>query len=123
MPKLKYKFCILEKDKKTFEYFKYYFDHLEKNNGCYALDNKITFHEIRDHLTLNNIANSNYIDEIEKWIDNNAEAFRVYLNTIKLVYFAWKVLDKDWEDITWEEFCRIEDIVNELKHKCLDTIF
>ena len=118
-----YKFCILEKDKKTFQYFKLYFNNLEKNKQCYSIDNEITFQEIRNHLITNNITNDNHINEIEKWINENGEPFRIYLNTIKLVYLACKIMNKNWDDINWNEFCRIEDIINKLKKTCLDTIF
>jgi hypothetical protein len=121
-------FCILERDRKTFEYFKKYVEFLEtENQTCLILDNKIQAKEIEDHLRLNGI-NSAGIDEkkreeISKWIVDHAKPFRDYLNSIKLVYVVWKCMGNSWKNISWEDFITIEDNLNQLKGNCLDTIF
>lgn len=120
-------FCILEQDKKTFEYFKLYVEFLEKeNNTCLILDNKIQSDEIREHLRRSGrdiILGREKKDIISQWIKENARPFRDYLNSIKLVYVVWTCMGKAWKDITWEEFVSIGERLNALKHKCLDTIF
>lgn len=114
-------FCILEKDQKTFFYFKTYFEWLDyKNESCYKLDNIIQYEEIKNHLIKNGYS-ENDISEANKWIEQNGKKFRDYLNTIKMIYICNKFTDKN--DITWEDFCRMSDILNSMKEKCLDTIF
>jgi hypothetical protein len=121
-------FCILEKDEKTFDYFKKYVGFLEENERtCLTLDNEIQSEEIQDHLRRegfgNNGGDPGKKDEISRWIKENARPFRDYLNSIKIAYVVWKCMGKDWKDITWEEFVVLEDRLNQLKYKCLDTIF
>ena len=116
-------FCILDNDKKTFEYFKKYVQFLEnEDDTCHILDNRIQIDEIRDHLYRHG-KDENHKDEIDRWIDENARPFREYLNTIKLVYVVWKCMGKEWQNIEFDEFNAIEETLNKLKHKCLDTIF
>lgn len=116
-------FCILDKDIKTFEYFKKYVQFLEtEDNTCHILDNRIQADEIREHLRRNGMDES-HKEEIDRWIDENARPFREYLNTIKLVYVVWKCMGKDWDNIGFDEFHAIEENLNRIKNKCLDTIF
>lgn len=120
-------FCILEKDEKTFDYFKKYVSFLEKSDStCLSLDNEIQSEEIQDHLRREGFGGNGdpgKKEVISRWIKENARPFRDYLNSIKLAYVVWKCMGKNWEDITWEEFSRLEDRINQLKYKCLDTIF
>ena len=118
-------FCILEKDKKTFEYFKKYVTFLEEEkNTCLILDNEIQSEEIQEHLRRTGSGIDGRKKEvISQWIKENARPFRDYLNSIKLAYVVWKCMGKNWEDITWDEFVVIEERLNSLKYKCLDTIF
>ena len=121
-------FSILEKDEKTFSYFKQYVQYLEETgNTCLILDNKIQSAEIQEHLKsigLNGESpEGEKKREISRWIKDNARPFRDYLNSIKIAYVVWKGLGKEWKDMTWEEFVRIEELLNNLKYCCLDTIF
>lgn len=116
-------FCYLEKDRKTFEYFKEYLQYLDTSNkNCLYLDNKLQIIEMENHLNRNGY-NSNDLEATIEWVKNNAEGFRSYLNTIKLVYIVWKCMGNNWENFNWESFVKIEDNINNLKSKCLDTIF
>ena len=116
-------FCILESDQKTFEYFKKYVEFLEtEENTCHILDNRIQADEIRDHLKRHGM-DENHKEEIDRWIDENARPFREYLNTIKLVYVVWKCMGNVWHSIQWNDFNRIQENLNKIKDKCLDTIF
>lgn len=121
-------FSILEKDEKTFSYFKKYVEYLEgSGNTCLILDNRIQSEEIQNHIAnsgLNgDISENDRKQEISCWIKENARPFRDYLNSIKLAYVVWKGMGKQWKDLTWEEFVRIEELLNDLKYCCLDTIF
>jgi hypothetical protein len=117
----------LEQDKKTFDYFKKYVQFLEdEENTCLILDNKIQAAEIKEHLRrsgFDSSVDSVRKDETSRWIKENARPFRDYLNSIKIAYVVWKCMGKDWKDITWEEFVKIEEQLNKLKYNCLDTIF
>ncbi len=120
-------FCILEKDEKTFEYFKLYVEYLENEDStCLILDNKIQSEEIQEHLR--RTGNAHGVDDqkkkiISQWIKKNARPFRDYLNSIKLVYVVWTCMGKEWKEITWNDFVSIGERLNDLKYKCLDTIF
>jgi hypothetical protein len=116
-------FCELEKDQKTFMYFKKYIELVKQDdNDPSVLDNQFQISEIYEHLRLNGYS-YNDSQEIHNWIKKNGKPFRNYLNTIKIVYLVWHCMEKDWEDITWEEFCKLEDKINEVKKICLDKIF
>jgi len=116
-------FCVLEKDRKTFHYFKQYVQFLEsEHKTCLIVDNEIQAQEIRNHLASNGFSSDNHQEGIN-WIKNNGKAFRDYLNSIKIVYLIWKCMGNRWTDITWEEFLELEEKVNSLKPVCLDTIF
>lgn len=117
-------FCYLEKDKKTFKYFKKYVEFLETHTDeetCLILDNEIQVEELNEHLKHNDGRNKH--SEINSWIHKNAKGFREYLNTIKLVYVVWKCMGYNWKDIKWSDFTKISDNLNGIKSKCLDTIF
>ncbi len=120
-------FCILEKDRKTFDYVKMYVEFLENNGStCLVLDNQIQSEEIKDHLRrVGSDANLEGIKkrEVTRWIKENARPFRDYLNSIKLIYVVWKCMGNEWKEITWEEFVKIQERLNKLKYNCLDTIF
>lgn len=121
-------FCILEKDKKTFEYFKQYVRYLEhEDNTCLILDNLLQKNEIQMHLELNGVDAAQLSErkknEISDWIEKNAQPFRDYLNTIKLVYVVWKCMGRDWKNISWDDYITIGERLNQLKANCLDTIF
>lgn len=116
-------FCLLESDRKTFEYFKKYVEFLDKHEGsCLDLDNAIQAAEIRRHLLLNGLSPDDVNEKIN-WIRQNGKPFRDYLNTIKLAYVVWKCSGKEWGDMRWEDFVRITGQINQLKLVCLDTIF
>ncbi len=116
-------FCILENDYKTFEYFKKYVEFLEKgDNDCLVLDNALQADEIRAHLMRNGFSDTDFEEKIN-WVNKNGKPFRDFLNTLKLAYVVWKGMGKKWEDITCEDFAKIEETLNTVKTKCLDTIF
>lgn len=116
-------FCILEKDKKTFEFLKRYILTLNQNQQtCHQLDNHIQAEEIKKHLITNGYTDKNQA-EILKWIKNNSQNFRDYLNSIKIAYLVCTCMDRDWNQLTWEDFCLLQDRINAQKAMILDTIF
>ena len=103
-------FCTLEKDNKTFNYFKEYLFYLDSNSILY-IDNKIQHNEIINHLKNNGYSDSDTY-EITKWINKNAKNFRKYLNTIKLIFIIIKCSNININDLSFEQFCKIEDKIN-----------
>jgi len=108
-------FCILEKDGKTYSYLKDYIDFLENDKGNILFyDNYIQYMEIEEHIKLNNCTEKE--NECIRWIDNYASDFRQYINSIKLLYMAWKI--KSVNSLNWDSFCELVDKLNDLKDKC-----
>lgn len=114
-------FCKLEVDKKTFEYLRYYLHEWREHHDLAQIDLEITKKEIEDH-----IASHNYQDqrshEVLKWIQENGQAFRSYLNTIKIALLAYHITEHDTTDIAWEDFCKLQGRLNEVKEDLLDTV-
>jgi len=116
-------FCKLEKDQKTFKMIQSYIRELNHSpKSCQQIDNLIQAEEIRHHLNINHLPSKDQ-EEILHWIQRHSQEFREYLNSLKLVYLVCHCMEKDWNEITWEEFCRIEDRINAQKARVLDTIF
>jgi hypothetical protein len=113
-------FCKLEKDEKTFTYLKKYIHDISIKDSV-KIDNDIQMKEIQIHCKLNGISVHD-CNEITKWVTENGKQFRNYLNSIKIVYLVWHCLGHDWEDITWDEFCFLEDRINSVKNIILDKI-
>jgi hypothetical protein len=85
------------------------------------LDNVIQASEIKQHLEANRIADSDQNAKIQ-WIMEHGKDFRQYLNTIKLVYVVWTASGRSWDEMTFEEFRKIEKRINSIKETCLDSI-
>ncbi len=119
-------FCELEPDQKTFEYIQYYLHYYQDNQDCdfLLLDKEIQMNELQWHLDSRHLSNYEAkTKEALDWIRENAKPFRSYLNTIKMVFVVWHCMGNEWKDITWEEFCKIRNRMNDIKNVCLDTIF
>jgi len=114
-------FCELKKDEKTFTYLKRYIHELSLENSV-KIDNEFQKKEIEIHCQLNGISIHD-CNEISKWVTENGKPFRNYLNSIKIVYLVWHCMGHDWEDITWKEFCLLEDKINSVKDTVLDKIY
>lgn len=124
---MKIKFCILEKDQKTFDYVKECLLLLERRDkDAKTLDNKIQAIEILAHLER---AGKNIEESEERhkeqifWVDNYACDFRSYLNTIKIAASFLHFKKVKSEVLSYEEFCECCDAVNNLKSLLLENIF
>ncbi|WP_028972729.1 hypothetical protein [Spirochaeta cellobiosiphila] len=116
-------FCILEKDAKTFELLKSYIKSLDNpDTSCIQVDNQIQANEIKAHLKREGLTEKDS-QSILVWIQDNSENFRQYLNSIKIAYLVCRCMNIEWDHISWEEFCTIEERINSLKGRVLDTIF
>lgn len=116
------KLCKLEKDGKSFMYVKMYMEMCEEDKikELFSVENKLQIKEIEDHCKNNGISDVNR--EALIWINNWAEGYRIYLSSLKMVVFILKCAGRRAKDITWEEFCEIEDKVNNM-HYFLNSIF
>jgi len=114
-------FCVLEKDLKTFEYFKRYTDCFEDMKGCIDIDNRIQAEEMEEHLKSHGYESSNTQEKLA-WVANNGKPFREYLNTIKLVYVLCKAEGLNPKTLSLDHFTQLEERLNSLKH-CLASIF
>jgi len=122
--------CILEKDNKTYDYFKRYLailglDDIKSSletslkienlpKKVFFLDNMIQKEEIELHLE----ANKHILDqpaEALNWIEKNGKGFRNYLQTIKIACVAWSFLRLPYTDFTWTKFCNLVDEFNSLE--------
>lgn len=114
-------FCVLEKDLKTFEYFRRYAECFENGTHCMELDNRIQAEELEAHLLSHGFSLSDTQQKLD-WITANGRPFREYLNTIKLVYVMCKTQGIDPFAVTQEQFLELEDRLNQACH-CLGSIF
>lgn len=114
-------FCKLEKDQKTYEYFKKYIIWYGGNKGkdFLEIDSKIQADEIKKHLELNKTRDNN--QEILEWIKKYSERFRLYLNSLKVIFVIWYCSGYEKEP-DWEKFCFIVERLNGIKDCCLESI-
>jgi hypothetical protein len=114
-------FCELETDRKTFDYLRRYLHEWREHHDLTRVDNEITAQEIEQHILLHNYYDKKS-QEVMQWIKLNGQPFRAYLNTIKIALIAYHIAGLDTNDITWEEFCKIRERLNEVKGDLLDTV-
>jgi hypothetical protein len=115
------RFCVLENDRKTFEYANRYAECFAEGRSCMELDNAIQADEVSAHMWTNQIPPANQEEKI-RWVLEHGREFRQYLNTIKLIYVVWTASGRSWDEMTFEEFQKIEHRINNIKETCLDTI-
>lgn len=116
------KFSFLEKDKKTYNHVKMYFDAINNGASLNSVDILIQKQELECHLK----KTCKEHDRIEEtaWVMKNAAPFRCYLNSLKTVtLFAFlnSKIHLD-DDISFTLFCRMVDIFNEEKSLIIESI-
>lgn len=120
MPRDTMMFCVLEKDPKTYEYFRRCAQHILVNDAdnLARLDAELQSREIMTHLEVNGIPQAN-TDEKIRWIQDHSKGFRAYLNTIKFAAMVWCTTNQ--REPIWDEFCAVADQIAS-KKACLDNI-
>ena len=115
-------FCIIPKDEKSYIYSKKYLTYIKDENRCNIMifDNKLQKIEISDHIRKNNIKFENSDKETQKWIECNAEKFRTYLNSLKVFTL---MINNNCGEYTFNEFCILADIYNNIKKDFIDSIY
>ena len=116
-------FSRLEKDKKTYNYSKKYLDFTKECNGnCIVIfENALQAEELKEHFRINNTPDNDEFRswEAQVWIGHNAEKFRKYLNSIKLLVI---MIDINRE-YTFEYFSELVDRFNNMKNNIIDSIY
>ena len=116
------KFSKLEKDEKTFNHIQLYYDLIVRRTPLIEADLEIQRIELEHHLER---CNKEFdATECSDWIGRNAEAFRAYINTLK-VFTLFIYMENCLEyrsDIVWEIFCRMVDVFNEEKEIIMETV-
>jgi hypothetical protein len=119
----KSKFSLLEKDEKTFNHVKLYYDALENCVDLVAIDIKIQRNEFDWHL--NHCKAEDKRSEECAWIEKNASALRQYLNSLKAIalfcYMDNKIYYRD--RLVFEVYCKICEIYNKEKSLIMDSIY
>ena len=114
-------FCVLEHDLKTYGLFRQYIECFENGGSTLDIDNKIQAEELAAHLRRNGYESTDTQEKLN-WIANNGKPFREYLNTVKLIYLMCKVTDIDVHRVSPEDFVRLEEKLNGMRH-CLISMF
>lgn len=114
-------FCELKKDEKTYDHIKKYIMWFSqhKGEGFLNLDANIQLGEIKNYLKINSYDDKN--DEILYWVTNYSKEFRIYLNTLKIIFTIWHC-SGNLDIPSWSMFCNIIDKLCEIKSFCLDEI-
>ena len=114
-----YIFCNIESDAKSFELIKLYKSRTEsfedeerKLIEISTLDNEIQKKEIETHLYLNRVPEWDVDKEQSFWVTNYAYSFRVYLNTLKILFLIFETTNTDPRSLTFEEFCVQKEKLN-----------
>ena len=115
-------FCIIENEQKAFDIVKLYHQRTHTINREYEqvkilheLDNEIQAQEINIHLYLNRVPDYDCTKEQIRWITCYGASFRSYLNTLKILFLTLDAANTDFDTLTFEEFCKIKDRINEHK--------
>jgi hypothetical protein len=118
------KFCKLEKDVKSFEYTKKYFQMCKNNKTCslFGLDDVLQNDEIKEHCQKRRTEDALLNEEAIYWIDTYGSGFRIFLNTIKMLVVLIHCSENIPEVLTWEEFCKYVDTLNKF-YFMIETIF
>ena len=115
-------FCILEKDEKTYKHICEYYDAIVWETPLMAIDSIIQKRELENHLKRTKGTESK--EEAQNWIQENAEPFRAYLNSLKLLtLFIFMDNKRNFrENVPYELFETYVEIWKKEKQLLIDTI-
>lgn len=114
---------MVENEQKAFDIVKLYATRTknivsddEQNLILHNLDNEIQAKEIEAHLQLNSIPQERRTVEQIDWVSRYGHSFRMYLNTLKIIFLAIQSsCFKDPTSMSFEDFCAIKDRINSRK--------
>lgn len=115
-------FSYLEKDEKTYNHVKAYYEAMKKGINCYSIDCVLQKHELEDHLK--RCRKEHDQEEQLNWINQNAEKFRSYINSLKTVALLAYVGSEihHHNDFIFDLFCSYVDLYDKEKKIIVDTI-
>jgi hypothetical protein len=116
-------FCFVENEPKAFDIVKQYnlrakacLTEMDKLRVFHQLDNEIQAKEIEAHLYINHIPEIDGPLEQVRWTSSYGHAFRIYLNTLKIIYISLIATGCcDIDTMTFEEFCKFKEAINKNK--------
>lgn len=113
-------FCFLNNDNKTKDYIKLTVDALKQNKNLITVDNQIQAKELQIHCSRSDDWDKEKL--MYDWITKNAEAFRIYLNTIKIISLVLICENKDADMI---DRCELEALCEKINsnNKLLENIY
>jgi len=120
---MKNKFSKLEKDDRTFSHVLLYYVAIVDKKSLMPVDMLIQERELKEHLKRCRLKETD-LANCTNWIEDNHEAFRAYINTLKaftlFIYMENRLEYR--EKVIWEIFCRMVDVFNEEKDIIMETI-
>ena len=97
-------FCIIEEDEKTFILLNKYLNECHNATEAMMRDNMIQYTEIQNHILINCVPEEHHNHEALNWVEDNGEKFRVYLNTIKILWAAHILVKGTDAALTYDDF-------------------
>lgn len=97
-------FCIIEEDEKTFNFLTQYVAECHTATETRNLDNTLQIIEIQRHILANCIPEEHANHEALSWVEDHSAKFRLYLNSIKVLWAAHILLRGPETKLTFEEF-------------------
>jgi hypothetical protein len=108
-------FCIIEEDEKTFTLLSRYINECHDESDVMVIDNMVQLVEIQQHIINNCIPEDHKDDEALNWVMENASGFRIYINTIKILWSAHMLIKGTAAALTFEEFHAMKQNFNTVK--------
>lgn len=116
--------CLLREDEeKSFQYAKMYIDFINDktpNKNIIHIDNLVQYKEIELHLKNKGIKKILGQKESIEWINSNADNFRQYINTLKLLAM---ILHCDHQECTYTNYIDKLKTMNDIKLTFIDSLF
>lgn len=97
-------FCIIEEDEKTFDYLTKYVTNCHNETETRILDNTLHIIEMQQHILSKCIPDEHANHEALNWVEDNGVRFRLYLNSIKILWVSHILLRGPAAKLTFEEF-------------------
>jgi len=117
-------FSYLEKDERTFNHLVEYYQALFIGTSLSLIDNSLQKDSLEDHLKRNGVGTERTAEEAQRWVLQNSDPFRAYINSLKIVAMFLYINNKmnGIEVVTYEQFSKIIDLYRLEKETIIDTI-
>lgn len=97
-------FCNIELDEKTFDLITKYMEKCDSEDDVFVIDNNAQVKEIEQHVY------RNWMDKhaAVHWVQDYAKNYRIYLNSIKILWAAHVLVHGKDKEFTYTEFVEIQ---------------